>query len=282
MSDVGHRQIGGKMSLVNHLIELRRRLFIVFGSVLVAFFASWHWARDIYHILMLPMTEVLGEGRSLIFTAPAEAFVTYIKVAIVTAVFAVSPVILWQIWAFIAPGLFKKEQLYTKFVVLIGSFFFVGGALFGYFGVFPLGFKFFIHGFESQDIQAMITVREYFKFSLNILLGFGIAFELPVFVFFLARVGIVTPQWLWRNFRYAVLVIFIGAAIFTPPDIISQVILGVPLTLLYLLATGAAFLVGRKKTSGDDSRQISKDDPSPSDIAEASENDPTPVDEDKS
>ncbi len=251
MSDES-RDIGGKMSLVDHLTELRRRLLIVIASVLIAFLACWHWAKDLYFILMIPMTEVLGQGRSLIFTAPAEAFITYLKVAMVAAVFVSSPIILWQIWAFVAPGLFRKEKLYVRLVVLVGSFFFVGGALFGYFGVFPLGFQFFIKGFETESIQAMISVRDYFKFSLNILLAFGLAFELPVFIFFLARVGIVTPQWLWRNFRYAILLIFVGSAIFTPPDVISQVILGAPLTLLYLLATGAAFVVGKRKKAGDE------------------------------
>lgn len=244
---VAEEEVRGRMSLIEHLTELRKRLLISIAAVGVAFLACYHFSADIYTVLMKPMMEVLGEDGPMIFTAPAEAFITYIKVALVAGLFLASPVVIAQIWLFVAPGLFRKEKLYLKTVVFIGTFFFVGGALFGYFGVFPLGFRFFIHNFETENIRAMISVKEYFKFSLNILLAFGITFELPVFIFFLARIGLVTPQWLWKNFRYAVLFIFAGSAFVTPPDIISQVILSVPLTLLYLLATGAAYLVGPGK-----------------------------------
>lgn len=240
-------ELSGHMSLVEHLTELRKRLLWSFGAIAVGFGAAWHFAPDIFALLMKPLTDVLGEGRQVVFTAPTEAFTTYLKVAIVTGVFAAAPVIFWQIWRFVAPGLYKKEKAYFAVVVIVGAFFFTGGALFGYFGVFPIGFKFFINTYENPTIQALITVKEYWKFALGMLVGFGIAFELPVFVFFLARIGLVTPQWLWKNFRYAVLVIFIAAAIFTPPDVISQTILGVPLVLLYLLATGAAYLFDGKR-----------------------------------
>jgi sec-independent protein translocase protein TatC len=247
MTETPKEELGAKMSLIEHLAELRKRLMISLAAVGVGFGVAWYFSDRIYQVLMLPLTRVIGENRKLIFTSPAEAFVTYMKVSMLAGVFAASPVIIWQIWKFAAPGLFRREQLYFKWVVFAGSFFFVVGALFGYFGVFPIGFKYFITAFETKNIEALITLKDYLSFASGLLFAFGVAFELPVFVFFLARIGIVTPQWLWKNFRWAILVIFIIAAIFTPPDAISQCIMGIPLTLLYLLAVGAAYLFGPKK-----------------------------------
>ncbi len=244
-------ELAGHMTLTEHLTELRKRLLWCAGSITVAFLAAWNFAPRIFALFMEPLTRVLGEGRQVVFTSPAEAFITYMKVAVTVGIFASAPVIFWQVWRFVAPGLYRRERAYFGAVVIVGSFFFVGGALFGYFGVFPIGFAYFIKTFETETIRAMISVKEYWSFALTMLVCFGVAFELPVFVFFLARIGIVTPQWLWKNFRYAVLVIFIAAAIFTPPDIISQTTLGVPLVILYLLATGAAYLFGSRKKPAD-------------------------------
>jgi len=270
------RKAEGGMRLVEHLVELRKRLLYCIASTLAGFLAAWHFRKEIYDLLMKPLVDVMGEDKTMIFTAPAEAFVTYLKVAIVSGIFAASPVILWQIWKFVAPGLYKKERRYFQAVVFFGSIFFIGGALFGYFGVFPIGFDYFINTFQTENIQALITLKEYFKFSLNLLLGFGIAFELPVFIFFLARVGLVTPRWLLKNIRFAVLIIFVGSAIFTPPDVISQVILGVPLIALYLLATGVAYLFGAKREKAEEEEPESADtdgetDPSPDQSDEKTE-----------
>ncbi|MBZ0271602.1 twin-arginine translocase subunit TatC [bacterium] len=239
------------MPVVAHLTELRKRLVYSIIALAGGFAICWSFARDIYDVLMQPLVDVLGEGRKLIFTAPAEAFVTYMKVALIAGGLLAAPVIMWQIWRFVAPGLYRRERAYFAWVVLFGSLFFVGGALFGYLIVFPIGFRFFINTFETPRIEALITLRDYLRFASQLLFAFGLAFELPVFVFFLARVGLVTPQWLWKNFRFAVLIIFVAAAIFTPPDVISQLVLGVPLTLLYVLAVGAAYVFGPRKGEGD-------------------------------
>ncbi|MCB1154945.1 MAG: twin-arginine translocase subunit TatC [Deltaproteobacteria bacterium] len=237
------------MSLVDHLLELRKRLLISLGAVLGGFLICWGVSEHIFHLLTRPLTHVLGDQGHMIFTAPHEAFMTYLKVAAIAGLLVASPVILWQIWRFVAPGLYLKEKTYFAAVVMVGTFFFVGGALFGYFVVFPIGFEYFIDTFQTPEIVAMITLKEYLSFATSLLIAFGVTFESPVFIFFLARIGLVTPQWLWKNFRYAVLIIFVVAAIFTPADALSQMALAVPLTVLYLLATGLAYLVGKKKAA---------------------------------
>ena len=194
---------------------------------------------------MQPLLQVLPPEESLIFTALPEAFFTYLKVSLLAGIGLASPVIIYQFWRFIAPGLYQKERSAMLPIVLFSTFFFVGGALFGYFVVFPFGFKFFI-GFASDNIRAMPSIREYLKFAAKLLFAFGFIFELPLFSFFLARLGLVNAEMLRSKQKYSILIIFMLAAILTPPDIVTQIMMAGPLLLLYELSIWIAKIFGKK------------------------------------
>ncbi len=234
-----------KMPFTEHLEELRRRLIICFVAVGVGFVICYFFSKQLFEILMRPLLQVMPPEESLIFTALPEAFFTYLKVALLAGIGLASPVIIYQFWRFIAPGLYHKERRALMPIVLFSTFFFVGGALFGYFVVFPFGFKFFI-GFASDNIRAMPSIREYLKFAAKLLFAFGFIFELPLFTFFLARLGLVNAELLRSKQKYAILVIFMLAAILTPPDIVTQVMMAGPLLILYELSIWIAKVFGRK------------------------------------
>jgi sec-independent protein translocase protein TatC len=233
------------MPFTEHLEELRRRLIICFVAVGVGFVICYFFSKQLFEILMRPLLQVMPPEESLIFTALPEAFFTYLKVALLAGIGLASPVIIYQFWRFIAPGLYHKERRALMPIVLFSTFFFVGGALFGYFGVFPFGFKFFI-GFASDNIRAMPSIREYLKFAAKLLFAFGFIFELPLFTFFLARLGLVNAELLRSKQKYAILVIFMLAAILTPPDVVTQVMMAGPLLILYELSIWIAKVFGRK------------------------------------
>jgi len=179
----------------------------------------------------------------LIGTGVTEAFFFEMKVALVAGVFLASPVIFYQIWRFIAPGLNESEKKLVIPFVFFTSFFFIAGAYFCYWGVLPVAFQYFIEQYRSLDVSPEIRIGEYFTFFSRMVLAFGITFELPLFTLFLVRLGIWDYRFMWRTFRYAIIVIFIVAAILTPgPDIASQLLLAVPLTILYLLSIGVAYV----------------------------------------
>jgi sec-independent protein translocase protein TatC len=188
---------------------------------------------------------VLHQGQ-FIYTYPPEAFFAEVKVALVASVFLVSPYIFYQVWSFVAPGLYRHERRWVIPIALVSAIFFVTGAGFGYFVVFPVGFKFFAQ-YSSDMISFTPKLSEYLSFSLKLLFAFGLAFELPVFIFFLSRLGIVTWQWLIKKGKYFVLVSFICGAILTPPDPVSQSLMAGPLILLYGLGILIAFLFGKRK-----------------------------------
>jgi len=233
------------MPFTEHLEELRRRLIICFVAVGVGFVICYFFSKQLFEILMRPLLQVMPPEESLIFTALPEAFFTYLKVALLAGIGLASPVIIYQFWRFIAPGLYHKERRALMPIVLFSTFFFVGGALFGYFVVFPFGFKFFI-GFASDNIRAMPSIREYLKFAAKLLFAFGFIFELPLFTFFLARLGLVNAELLRSKQKYAILVIFMLAAILTPPDIVTQIMMAGPLLVLYELSIWIAKIFGRK------------------------------------
>jgi sec-independent protein translocase protein TatC len=180
------------------------------------------------------------------YTNPPEAFFTYLKISVVAGIFLVSPYIFYQVWGFIAPGLYKHEQRLMIPIAFFSSLFFVTGALFGYFVVFPLGFEFFA-GFTTQDIHFIPKLNEYLSFALKLLFAFGIVFELPLFIFFLARLGVVTAASLRKKRKYAILIIFMAAAILTPPDPFTQSLMAGPMIILYELGIVVAMLFGKKK-----------------------------------
>lgn len=235
-----------KIPFTAHLEELRKRLIISFIAVAVGFAASYGFKEKLFQILTQPLISVMKEGETLIYTGLPEAFFTFLKVSFLSGIMIASPVIIYQFWMFVAPGLYDREKRLLIPVVFLSTIFFVGGALFGYFIVFPFGFDFFL-GFATETIRPMPSMKEYLSFSAKLLLAFGLVFELPLVITFLARLGIVSVPFLKKNRKYAILLFFIGSAILTPPDVVTQVMMALPLMLLYEISIVGARIFGRKK-----------------------------------
>jgi sec-independent protein translocase protein TatC len=234
-----------KLPLTAHLQELRKRLILSFIAVGAGFIICYAFSQPLFDVLSAPLLKRMPLGGSLIFTSVAEAFFTYMKVAFIGGLILASPFVLYQIWAFVAPGLYQKEKRYVVPFVLSGSFFFALGVLFGYFLAIPIGFKFLL-GFATDFIKPMPSMKEYLSFSIKFLLAFGIVFEFPVVLILLARIGVVDAKTMARQRKYAILLIFIFAAVMTPPDLISQVIMALPLMGLYELSILLSKLFGKK------------------------------------
>jgi sec-independent protein translocase protein TatC len=231
-----------QMPFTSHLAELRSRLVKSVLALAVAFFASFAFVEEIFVVLAAPLRRLQIHGLTLIGTAVTEAFFIKMKVAFAAAVILASPVLLWQLWQFIAPGLYEHEKRYTRSFAFFGSFFFIGGAAFCYFVVIQEGLGFLLHRYEVIDIQPLLQVGDYLSLVTRLVLAFGVMFELPVLAFFLARVGIIDHRFLIRHSRYALIAIALLAAVLTPPDLISQILLMVPLAFLYGLSIGVAYL----------------------------------------
>lgn len=221
-----------RMSLLSHLGELRTRLTRIVIMILIGFFGFYGISEIAYTYLAEPLTRFLPEGSTLIYTSPQGAFFTYMKVALMLSILGTSPFSFYQIWAFIAPGLYKEEQRAVLPLAFFSAFFFLAGAAFCYFAVFPVAFKFFM-GFTSDLVKPMISVEEYLSFALKLVIAFGLVFEMPLFAYFLARLRLLTADAMRRYRKYAILIIFIVAAILTPPDVFSQTMMAVPMLLLY-------------------------------------------------
>jgi sec-independent protein translocase protein TatC len=234
------------MTFLEHLDDLRKRLFYSFLSIFVAIFPAYIFSKDIYNFLSRPLTRYLPEGQKQAYLTLTEPFMTYIKVSFLTALFAVSPFIFYQIWKFVAPGLYQKEKKYVIPFVLFTSVFFLGGAVFSYYVAFPFACRFFLN--LGKDFQAVITIGQFFSLTIKMLLGVGLVFEMPVLILFLSRMGIVTSKGMVRHFKYAVLAVFIVAAVITPsPDMINQMIIAGPMLGLYAIGILVAFLFGKER-----------------------------------
>ncbi|MGH7796675.1 MAG: twin-arginine translocase subunit TatC [Candidatus Binatia bacterium] len=231
-----------QMPFTSHLAELRDRLVKSVIALALAFFACYLVVDNIFAILAAPLRRLEIDGLMLIGTSVTEAFFTKLKVAFVAAVIVASPVLLWQLWQFVAPGLYEHEKRYTRSFVLFGTFFFIAGAAFCYLIVIGQGLGFLLARYEAIDIQPLLQVGDYLSLVSRLVLAFGIMFELPVLAFFLARVGIIDHRFLIRYSRYALIAIALFAAVLTPPDLIAQVLLMVPLALLYLVSIAVAYL----------------------------------------
>ncbi|MFO7560832.1 MAG: twin-arginine translocase subunit TatC [Desulfobacterales bacterium] len=236
-----------KIPFTEHLEELRTRLIRSFIAVGIGFAVSYGFKEKIFEVLIHPLVSVLPTDGKMIFTGLPEAFFTYLKVAFLSGLLAASPVIIFEFWMFVSPGLYKKEKTLLIPIIILSTVFFLGGALFGYFIVFPYGFKFFL-GFANENIQALPSMREYLSFAAKMLLAFGLVFELPLVITFMARLGIVTVDTLKKNRKYAVLLFFAGSAILTPPDVVTQVMMAVPLMFLYEISIFGARIFGKKKS----------------------------------
>lgn len=247
------------MTFTEHLEELRKRLFRALIAALIGFLACYGFKEYLFDLLMTPLVEVLPPDSTMIFTSLPEAFFTYLKVAFVAGVFLASPYIFYQIWRFVGPGLYDTEKKFMIPIAFFSALFFICGALFGYFIVFPIGFNFFM-GFATDMIQPMPSLREYLSFSIKLLFAFGLAFELPLFIFFLARMGIVNSKSLRKKRKYAILLAFVVSAFLTPPDIVSQVLMSGPLVILYELGILVAYLWGKERKDRPARKKKSKDD----------------------
>lgn len=242
-----------KLPFTSHLEELRKRLIRCFIAVMVGFVVSYLFKEKLFEILTRPLIQVMGQDGTLIFTGIPEAFFTFLKVSFLSGILCAIPVIMYEFWMFVAPGLYKNERKLFFPIVIISSFFFVGGALFGYFIVFPFGFKFLL-GFATETIRPLPSMKEYLGFSAKLLLAFGLVFELPIVITFLARIGLVSVDFLKRNRKYAILLFFIGSAILTPPDVVTQIMMSIPLMVLYEISIIGARIFG-KKSPGESSTQ---------------------------
>jgi sec-independent protein translocase protein TatC len=236
-----------KMSFTDHLGELRRRLIVCFIAIGIGFVIAYAYSAEIFEWLVRPLIGVLPPGDKLVFTALPEAFFIYIKASLIAGAVLASPVIYYELWMFVAPGLYQKEKKFVLPFVLISSLLFVGGALFGYYVVFPVGFRFLV-GFSTENIRALPSLQLYLSFCLKMLLGFGLVFELPVLAYFLGRIGILNGKRMAKNRGIAILLIFIVAAIVTPPDVASQIMLSIPLYLLYEISIIIVKITGRKES----------------------------------
>lgn len=235
-----------RMTLLEHLEELRRRIIKAVIAVGLAFCVCWAYAQEIFRFLEAPVQRVLPAGTKLAFVGVVDPFVLYMKVALLVGLFVASPIVLYQLWAFVAPGLYPREKRWAVPFIFFSTFFFVAGGLFAYYVAFPFAIEFLLG--VGQDFQPVITVENYFSFLMFVILASGLMFELPVLIFLLSEIGVVTPGFLMRHFRWAILIIFIVAAVITPtPDIFNMCLVAVPGLGLYLLGVGAAWLVGRRR-----------------------------------
>lgn len=249
-----------KLPFTAHLEELRDRLIISFIAVAIGFAISYFFKEQLFDILVTPLKEVMKEGDTLVYTGLPEAFFTYLKVSFLAGFIVASPVIIYQFWTFVAPGLYTKEKRLLIPIIFLSTFFFIGGALFGYFIVFPYGFQFFL-GFATETIRPLPAMKEYLSFSSKLLLAFGLVFELPLVITFMAKLGLVSVAFLKKNRKYALLLFFVGSAILTPPDVVTQIMMAIPLMFLYEISIIGARVFGKK--ASDDAWQDVDDPPEP-------------------
>jgi len=240
--------IDTSMPLMEHLRELRRRLIVTGVSVGVGVVVCFFFAPDIWSVLVAPMNDALraNDAGTMAILAPLEGVVTYLKVAVASGFFVSTPVIAWQIWSFIGPGLYKKEKRVVLPLVFASTALFVGGAAFGYFVIFKYAFGFFL-SVTAGAAEAVMSMEAYLKTATRLLLAFGLSFQLPVVVFFLARIGLIDARDMIKGFKYSIVAIFVVAAIITPPDILTQSLMAAPLLLLYGVGIIIAAIVSTKK-----------------------------------
>jgi sec-independent protein translocase protein TatC len=244
----------GRMTFLEHLDELRKRITHAVGGLLVGFIVAFAFINRVFDFVYLRLAGAVPGGK-LIYTEAPEMFMLWIKIAVLTGVLIASPYIMLQVWLFIAPGLYAKEKKLAIPFVISSSALFIGGAAFSHYFVFPAAWNFFA-GFSNEYVEFLPRVGPIFGMYVKLMLGIGLTFQLPVLIFVLARLGIVTAGFLLRNFKYAVLLIFIFAAVITPDgNPVTQVMVGGPMVVLYLLGIAAAWLFGKSKKTDPDEKE---------------------------
>ena len=243
-----------KMPLTAHLEELRKRLISSFIALAVGFGIAYGFKEKLFLFLSSPLVERLPEGSALQYIAIPEAFLTYLKISLFGGLFLAMPVILYEVWRFVAPGLYEREKRYFIPFVVFSMLFFLGGASFCYYIVFPFVFRFFM-SFSGGSLLAMPAIRQYLSFATRLLIAFGLVFEMPIFIFFLGRIGLVSYKGLARQRRMAMVLVFVGAALLTPPDVVSQLMLAGPLLILFELSIQIVRITGKKPSEEEEEEE---------------------------
>jgi sec-independent protein translocase protein TatC len=241
-----------KMSFLEHLDELRKRIIYVAVSIFVGFVIAFFFIQQLFDFVMKPLQAGLPAGDHLVYTEPTEAFVLYLEIAAIAGLVIALPLVMTQVWLFIAPGLYSHEKKMAIPFIVMSSVFFILGAAFSHYVVFPLTWKFFV-SFTSDYLTFMPRIEPAFSLYIKMILAFGLVFQMPTIVLFLARMGVVTARFLWRHTKYALLIIVIVSAIVTPDGGgVSLVAMSVPLFFLYLFSIGLAWAFGKKKKTNAD------------------------------
>jgi sec-independent protein translocase protein TatC len=245
---------GGRMSFLDHLDELRKRLIVAISSVFGGFLIAFAFIRPIFDFIMEPLQEILPEGGQLVYTEPTEAFFLYIKIAALVGLIISMPVVLLQLWRFVAPGLYGHEKKFAIPFVTLSSLFFIGGCLFAHYLLFPIAWRFLAsYGNSNEYMTFMPRIQPAFSLYVRLVLACGAVFQMPTLVFFLARVGVVSAGFLLRNTKYAILLIFIFAAVLTPTgDPVTLSLMAAPMVALYALSIGIAWVVAPRRKKDDD------------------------------
>lgn len=252
-----------KLPFTVHLEELRKRLIVCCIAVGVGFLVCYGFKERIFDFISIPLIASLPEDNSwMIFTGVTEAFFTYLKVSFLAGIFLSLPVIFYQLWAFVAPGLYSTEKKIVIPFVVFSTLFFITGASFGYFVVFPLGFQFLL-GFATETIRPFPSLKEYLSFATKLLLAFGLVFELPLITYFLARTGLLSHRTLTKNRRYFIVLAFVGSAMLTPPDVATQLLMAGPLLILFEISVIVARVFGRSPLTDESGDLLDEKEPGP-------------------
>lgn len=235
-----------RMTFLEHLEELRKRLFFSAIAIAAGFFVAWWKSQELFRLAQRPILEALPAGTKLAYTELTEPFMLYVNIALIAGIFLASPVVIYQLWLFVAPGLYRHEKKWVMPFVTLAAAFFCAGGWFGYAVAFPMVAKFLVT--VGADFTPVIKIDDYLSIFSKILLGMGLVFQTPIVIVFFVRIGIVTERWLLSKFRYAVLIIFIIAALITPtPDIPTQCAFALPMIALYLLGILLAWLFRKRE-----------------------------------
>jgi len=236
----------GSMSFIDHLEELRRRLWVCLVAIVVAFVVCYAFSGPILRFLLKPLQENIFKGGDIVYMTLTEPFMIYMKAAFFGSIILASPVLFFEIWRFVSPGLHRNEKRWAIPFLVGGPLLFVSGAGFAYMFLLPMTSRFLVS--MGQGFRAAITLRSAFTFEFYFLLGMGVVFQMPIVILILARIGIVTPRFLIRNFRWAILIIFIVAAVLTPtPDMVTQTVFAAPMVVLYLISIVLAFFASPRR-----------------------------------